>query len=323
VRFACDRRRFGQPGPIVTPGRPRPQVLPEPLSSPIMSTGHPAPSAPSVATAHAEEVARGERFEFGKNWRAFIEGMSETSIDEAVASLRGMLGVQSLEGMTFLDIGSGSGLFSLAAHRLGATVTSFDYDTDSVGCTAELRKRYARTMERWTVQQGSVLDETFVRGLGQFDVVYSWGVLHHTGAMWPAIWNAERCVAPGGRFFIAIYNDQGAWSERWVRIKRWYCSGPVGKAVVSAAFIGYWVARDAAKDVVRLRSPLTRYLAYGRDSRGMNLIRDYHDWLGGYPFEYATPEAIILPIQARGYRLTNLKTARGTVGCVEYVFRKE
>jgi hypothetical protein len=130
-------------------------------------------------------------------------------------------------------------------------------------------------------------------------------------------------VAAGGQLFIAIYNDQGAWSERWVRIKRFYCSGPLGKALVTWSFIPFWVARDAAKDIVWGRNPLAKYRDYGKDTRGMRVIRDYHDWLGGYPFEYATPEGIILPLQQRGFRLTNLRTAGGTVGCVEYVFRQD
>ncbi|MCU0649118.1 MAG: class I SAM-dependent methyltransferase [Gemmatimonadaceae bacterium] len=275
-----------------------------------------------MSSAHAAEVAAGERFEFGKNWRAFLAEMNDASIATAVESLKSMLGVSDLEGKTFLDIGSGSGLFSLAAHRLGARVTSFDYDTDSVGCTQELRRRFAATSDRWQVMQGSVLDDAFITSLGQYDVVYSWGVLHHTGAMWKAIWNAERCVRSEGQFFIALYNDQGAWSHRWARIKRFYCSGPVGKALVTGTFIPFWVAREFLADLVWGRNPVARYREYGSATRGMRVFRDYHDWLGGYPFEFATPEAVILPIQRKGYHLTNLKTAKGTVGCVEYVFRR-
>ena len=97
----------------------------------------------NAADAHAAEVARGERFTFGKNWRKFLRNMSEERVQRAVSSVRSMLGRESLAGLRFLDIGSGSGLFSLAAHRLGADVTSFDYDSESVGCTNEMRRRYA------------------------------------------------------------------------------------------------------------------------------------------------------------------------------------
>src|SRR5687768_16367034 len=164
---------------------------------------------------HQSEIAAGERFAFGANWSRFLEVISEARIGRAVESLKEMLRTDSLEGHRFLDAGSGSGLFSLAARRLGATVHSFDFDPQSVACARELKRRFFRGDPAWTIEQGSVLDATFVSSLGQFDLVYSWGVLHHTGAMWTALEHAAIPVAPGGKLFIAIYNDQGVASNRW------------------------------------------------------------------------------------------------------------
>lgn len=130
---------------------------------------------------HKEQVAAGERFEFGENWSRFLQVLDDDRIHEAKNSLKLMLGVESLEGKTFLDIGSGSGLFSLAARSLGAKVTSFDFDPKSVACAIELKKRYFDGDKEWVISEGSVLDGEFIEGLGQYDIVYSWGVLHHTG----------------------------------------------------------------------------------------------------------------------------------------------
>lgn len=276
----------------------------------------------TVARQHAQEVAAGERFEFGKNWAAFLRTLDDERVRQSEQALVRMLGVTSLAGRTFLDAGSGSGLSSLAARNLGARVTSFDYDPDSVACTRAVRRRFRPDDPDWTVGSGSVLDAEYLKRLGAFDVVYSWGVLHHTGQMWPAVRNMLPMVRPGGQLFIAIYNDQGVWSHRWRRIKRLYCSGPAGRALTTAVVVPYWAARMVASDVFHGHGPLHTYTSYKR-RRGMSITHDWFDWLGGLPFEVARPEEIILAVQREGFRLDNLVTQRGTVGCVEYVFTRD
>lgn len=277
---------------------------------------------PVAAPDHAEEVRRGVRFEFGKNWARFLNVLDDRRIEQAQQSLARMLGVSDLKGRRFLDIGSGSGLSSLVAHRLGAEVTSFDYDPTSVACTAELRRRYANDAASWRVERGSALDADYLSTLGTYDIVYSWGVLHHTGDMWRGLDLAARLVQPGGTLFIAIYNDQGAWSRRWARIKRAYCSGSLGRLGVSSAIIPYWILRGLAADLVWMRNPVRRYTDYGSNARGMAVWHDWHDWLGGYPFEYARPEVILDFYSERGFELRKLVTAGGSVGCNEFVFRR-
>lgn len=275
----------------------------------------------SLESRHAGEVERGERFAFGENWTRFLRVVDEQRIDAAVTSLASRLGTSSLSGMSVLDIGSGSGLFSLAAHRLGARVHSFDYDASSVACTRELRRRFASDDGSWTVDQGSVLDREYLASLGGFDVVYSWGVLHHTGDMWTACENAAAVVSPGGKLFIALYNDQGNWSHRWRRIKKLYCSGPTGRALVLGTIIPAFVLRGLAADLLWMRNPAARYIGY-RANRGMSVVHDWVDWLGGYPFEFAKPELVFEFFEARGLRLRGLTTCGGSVGCNEFVFER-
>jgi 2-polyprenyl-3-methyl-5-hydroxy-6-metoxy-1,4-benzoquinol methylase len=272
------------------------------------------------------EIVAGERFGFGDNWGRFLALVDDERIRAAEQSLRTMLGVDRLDGRSFVDAGSGSGLFSLAARNLGATVTSFDFDPQSVACTAELRRRYRPDDGSWTVLQGSVLDREFLAGLGTFDIVYSWGVLHHTGDMWTAIDLAERLAAPSALAFIAIYNDQGFASRQWTRVKRRYVgSGPLGKRVLLAASSLYFSARRATKAVPQWVYQTVRRLpkpAPAPRARGMDRATDLVDWVGGYPFEVATPEQIFEVFQARGWQLQKLKTCGGGLGCNEFVFSR-
>src|SRR5215204_5390487 len=247
----------------------------------------------------AKEVAQGERFKFGENWSRFLEVLDDERLFEAEKSLKQMLEVEDLAGKSFLDAGSGSGLFSLAARRLGARVHSFDYDPQSVACTAELKRRYFLHNDSWTIEQGSILDVEYLKFLGQFDVVYSWGVLHHTGDMWRALENVGLCVSEGGWLFVAIYNDQGAKSKLWRRIKRLYLSGALGRRFVWALFVLYMVFGGLSKDLLRGRNPVVRYTEYKR-TRGMSVVHDWHDWLGGLPFEVAKPGAIFEFYRDRG-----------------------
>jgi 2-polyprenyl-6-hydroxyphenyl methylase/3-demethylubiquinone-9 3-methyltransferase len=268
------------------------------------------------------EVEAGERFCFGQNWKAFLRLLDDRRIESAEDSLRKMLSIETLKQKSFLDAGSGSGLFSLAARRLGATVHSFDFDTQSVACTAELKRRYFANDEGWTVSEASVLDRKFLSRLGTYDVVYSWGVLHHTGSMWEALDNVASLVDAGGTLFVAIYNDQGRSSSRWSRVKRLYAKMPSAFrwAVLGLAFVRLW-APTLMRDAIRLR-PFASWKRYARQSgsRGMSPWFDLVDWVGGYPFEVAKPEEVLDFCRARGFQLTKLKTCGGGLGCNEYVF---
>lgn len=262
------------------------------------------------------------RFAFGRNWQRFLLYLSDDRIAEAEKSLKTMLEVDSLRGKSFLDIGCGSGLFSLAAMRLGAErVHSFDYDPQSVACTQELRRRYFVDGVNWKVEQGSVLDADYLTRLGEFDVVYSWGVLHHTGNMWQALGHVVVPVATNGKLFIALYNDQGRRSRLWKAVKKSYCRSPLLRVLIILFFGSYFLLVGLLKDLSLLKNPLARFRNYKR-SRGMSYFTDMLDWLGGYPFEVATIDAVFDFFRKRGFELVKIETANRGMGNNEFVFLK-
>jgi 2-polyprenyl-6-hydroxyphenyl methylase/3-demethylubiquinone-9 3-methyltransferase len=257
---------------------------------------------------------RDNRFAFGENWASFLSLLDEDRIRAAEESITERLG--DLRGKTFLDVGSGSGLFSLAARNLGASVVSFDFDLSSVWCTEELRRRYYPGSSGWDVMQGSVLDQPFLKSLGQFNVVYSWGVLHHTGNLWQALENVASLGRPGSQLFISIYNDQGATSRLWTRVKRRYnSSGRAGRLFLVLGVGGYFQVGNLFDITLRR----IKHRPSPQRGRGMDRKHDLVDWVGGYPFEVATPDKVFTFYRERGFQLTGLKTCGGGLGCNEYV----
>lgn len=275
-------------------------------------------------TSQVLEIAQGERFQFGENWKHFISTLNETRILEAEKSLKEMLQVENLTNKSFLDVGSGSGIFSLAARRLGARVHSFDYDPESVACTMELRRRYFNEDAAWTVEEGSVLDTNYLQSLGKFDFVYSWGVLHHTGQMWQALENVAQPVAGEGKLFIAIYNDMGWRSTAWRWIKKAYNHLP---RPLKTPFVFLILIPGQSKAVVqailtgRLNEYIRSWTQYSKN-RGMSRWHDAVDWIGGYPYEVATADALIDFFKTKGFEVLKVKHPDYKLACNELVFAR-
>jgi 2-polyprenyl-3-methyl-5-hydroxy-6-metoxy-1,4-benzoquinol methylase len=262
------------------------------------------------------------RFAFGENWNSFLAELDDLRIAEAEKSLQWLLGRQRLDGLSFVDIGSGSGLSSLAARRLGARVLSFDDDPRSVECTATLRRRFFPDDPNWSLERGSILDRDYLGKLGRFDIVYSWGVLHHTGAMHEAIENASRLVAPGGTFVIALYRKTRlCWF--WTLEKRWYSQASSrAQSVVRSLYLG-----SMRVALTLLGRNFNDYVSNYRGNRGMNLAHDVHDWLGGYPYESIRPTDVANELVQLGFEHARSKVRPYSLGlfgsgCDEYVYRR-
>lgn len=268
-----------------------------------------------------ETKPAGLRFAFGKNWKRYLRGIGEAELEGAKCSLAVALAGLDLPNASFLDIGSGSGLFSHAAHALGfGRVTSFDYDADSVDATRFLQQQSGASDEVWQVVEGSVLDREFMQKLGQHDLVYSWGVLHHTGDMWQALSNAANAVKPRGTLFIALYNDQGWISRYWYRVKSLYVASPgFVRLLMLLVFWTYFGFGLFVADLLRLRNPLRRHTG---DSRGMKFFTDVIDWVGGYPFEVATPTQVIDFLRERGFEPVWQRDVGRRHGCNEFVLQR-
>ena len=260
------------------------------------------------------------RFGFGKNWKRYIEkNFSEERVQISQNILLGFLGFENLEGKYFLDIGCGSGLHSLAALRAGAKkIVSFDYDPDSVLTTKRLRE-YAGNPEHWELYQGSILDKEFLKTIEPADIVYSWGVLHHTGNMWTALDNTAALAKSGSLLYIALYDydiQENPPPEFWLDVKQNYNRANwFGKRGMEWWYIWNFALNKELQNVPQLLKVISGY----KQSRGMAFYTDIVDWLGGWPMEFAKREDVKYWADRMGLKILTMKTGEANT---EYLFGK-
>jgi len=255
------------------------------------------------------------RFSFGQNWLSYSRAaLDEEKVAEARAAFRALTDGIELNGKRFLDIGFGQGLALFLAGEAGAQ--AFGLDLDPLCAKAlDTTARFFPAVARPQIAIGSILDEATVRRLqeiGPFDVVHSWGVLHHTGAMTIAFQNAAALVRSGGWLILAIYNKHWT-SPGWRILKRVYNALPawLQKAMVLLAYPLFYLR---ARALAGAGQTVT--------TRGMNVAHDLRDWLGGYPYEYASPAEIGREVAGLGFTLVRCQPTRGFTGCNEFVLKK-
>ncbi|HEY3488883.1 MAG TPA: class I SAM-dependent methyltransferase [Candidatus Deferrimicrobiaceae bacterium] len=259
-----------------------------------------------------------DTFAFGRNWERFVEkNFSDERVEISRKHLLDFLEMPDLKGKYFLDVGCGSGIHSLAAFRSGAArIVSFDIDSFSVKTTERLRAM-AGNPPHWQVLSGSVLDKAFVDGLEPADIVYSWGVLHHTGSLWEAVRNTAGRIAPGGLFYLALY-EKTADSAYWIATKQKYNRSSQTtrwKMEVASVYRNYFLGRSTRQRLSALKEILT----YKRN-RGMAFWTDVRDWVGGWPYEPSTPQEVTEFVAGLGLSMRKVKTGEANV---EYLVARE
>lgn len=260
------------------------------------------------------------RFEFGKNWKDFIERhYSQDIVDVSKRHILGFMKRDDLKGLSIIDIGCGSGLHSMAMFQSGAaSIHSFDYDPNSVAATRMVHT-IAGSPATWTMQQGSVLDDAFMASLPQFDFVYSWGVLHHTGDVWKAIRLASDRVKKGGLFYIALYSadvQKDPTPEFWLEVKQKYVtSGWLKRRQMDWWYVWRFMMH---KNPARIPVVLKQMRDY-RKNRGMNMFTDIRDWLGGWPMEFVWDAEAVKFLEERGFKLKEIATGHANT---EFLFER-
>jgi SAM-dependent methyltransferase len=253
-------------------------------------------------------------FSFGKNWLSFLEHMPDEAMRDVASDIADWLGASAVEGKSVVDIGCGSGVHSHCFHAMGVkSLFSIDVDPRSVAATSMMWERAGKP-NNWRVQHASILDDNFVKSLEKFDIVYSWGVLHHTGEMWRAIENASRLVSEGGLFWIALYTKGPDYPTHLELKKQYNRAGWLGKKLM--------IYRRILKTMRKRMSAGKNPFGWNeRRRRGMDVYHDLIDWLGGLPYEVASPEEIRSFCEARGFELVRVDS-RPEGACSGYLMRR-
>ncbi|MCF7871709.1 class I SAM-dependent methyltransferase [Candidatus Woesearchaeota archaeon] len=273
---------------------------------------------------YEETYLSDKHFSFGENWKIYLKNLNNKKIKLAEKSLIDFLkNKDAIKNKTFLDLGCGSGLFSLASINLGAKkVVSVDVDKDSVACAQFLKKKYCKNNNSWKIIYGSALNDSLLKKLGKFDIIYSWGVLHHTGDMYKAFKNIDYVAKKGSFIYLAIYNDNRKVLEGksvfWHKIKKIYNkSGTFVKQLMYQTYKTYLILGITTSG----KNP-AKYIREYETLRGMNFYTDIKDWLGGYPYQYASVETLTKYFRNRNYSIEKIIKAR-SIGCNELLLKRK
>ena len=189
-------------------------------------------------------------------------------------------------------------IHSLCFHKLGARrVVSIDVDRNSVEATRSLHASAGRPWN-WEVHEGSILDERFIGGLGTFDTVYSWGVLHHTAACGKP--------SPRRRIMTRARNLGGAVCQRSSVRGRPGAQATLQRGVTAGEEDDDWTAGGSPDGSARSTGSKSAPMECAEGARDGHLPR--HCRLGrGLPYEVASRQETVDFLQKRGFVLRKIE----------------
>ena len=205
---------------------------------------------------------------------------------------------EGVKGKKVLDAGSGSGMVSIAFAVMGASVTGVDITSK---CIENGRKRAkAFGVECRFVQS----DLTMLDLHEDFDIIYSWGVLHHTADAKASFFRLVEHLRPGGEIIIAVYL-RTAFSSFWNFSRVFYQSSPgfaktAFRRSASVLLNGY----DAVRKALMKKE---RYMLRGTSNEEL-----VNDWFGVPHRTFHTYTEVYEWFREKGldYRLVNPATGR-------------
>lgn len=247
-------------------------------------------------------------FKFGKNWKNYSNKITKVNIEDSLRDLKYLLKSLKLKNnLTFIDVGCGSGVHSIAAKKLGFKVTSVDRDKTCIITTKKNFNKFYNS-NKTTIFQDDILNTKVFK---KYDIVYSWGVLHHTGNLWKALNNVKKLVKKNGYLIISLYKKT-AFDRMWVFIKRYYNKFRVFRYFINILFMPFFFYISKKSRSYR---------------RGQNWYFDAIDWLGGYPYETMSPEK--MKFHFSGFQMIYISRNKpmkykGFFGseCAEFIFKR-
>jgi 2-polyprenyl-3-methyl-5-hydroxy-6-metoxy-1,4-benzoquinol methylase len=117
-------------------------------------------------------------------------------------------------GKRVLEVGCGIGTDSINFARAGAQLTAVELSSESLRI-AEQRADVMGVADRIRFVQANAEELTSALDVAPFDLVYSFGVIHHTPRPERALVEMRALTAPGGTLKLMIYHRR-SWKVFWI-----------------------------------------------------------------------------------------------------------